>query len=211
MRTTTKTFECSVKDSIDNDARHKSLNFRINQKGEFGSTKDDENIRIDRGTIKDFADIEKHKKAKAKDGCGKAKVRDSTRAYIGKRLPNGNIRYIYNHWDGYPEGLGKILQTYYTDPSKVDALLNEGDVSYLGSTLKPAPWDNDFEDDGTHTRFYKTRGEKDVDAKEASDEDFEKALDNVSYAYILGDDGSWSVRSTAKERQPWSPLKGYKK
>lgn len=33
----------------------------------------------------------------------------ATRAYFGIENKDGTIDYVYNHWDGYPEGLGRDL------------------------------------------------------------------------------------------------------
>lgn len=203
MRTTTKHFDASVKDSIDNETRHKSLNFRINAKAKKWNG-DIQGSKYDKQAIDALNEF-----ARLTGGGKKAKVKDSTRAMIGRKLPNGKIRYIYNHWDGYPEGVGAILSDHYSDPEKVDALLNGGDISYLGSTPSEAPWDDDFDDGGVATRFYRTRGEKNIDAREGSLKDFEDSLFDVSYLYLLGDDNKWSVKGY--DDREWKPLKGYKK
>lgn len=57
----------------------------------------------------------------------------STRSRIGMEMPDGKIKSIYCHWDGYPEGVGKTLENSYTDPKKVEELLDLGDISSLGS------------------------------------------------------------------------------
>lgn len=57
----------------------------------------------------------------------------STRSRIGMKMPDGTIKSIYCHWDGYPEGVGKVLEKYYNDPKKIEELLDLGDISSLGS------------------------------------------------------------------------------
>lgn len=47
-------------------------------------------------------------------------------------MPDGKVKSIYCHWDGYPEGVGRKLQRSYTDPKKVEELLSLGDISSLG-------------------------------------------------------------------------------
>ena len=58
-----------------------------------------------------------------------------TRSHIGKKLQDGTIKYIYCHWDGYPEHNGAILKEHYTDEAKIDALLELGDLSSLGEEI----------------------------------------------------------------------------
>jgi len=41
----------------------------------------------------------------------------ATRALIGY-MENGVLTSTYNHYDGYPEKLGKALNTFYNTPSK---------------------------------------------------------------------------------------------
>lgn len=60
----------------------------------------------------------------------------STRAHIGY-IENNTIHYIYCHFDGYPEHVGRILQESYTDPEKIKQLIALGDISSLGPKLAP--------------------------------------------------------------------------
>ena len=63
----------------------------------------------------------------------------STRAAIGMRLADGPIKAVYCHNDGYPGWTGAILGGWYTDPQKVEALIDLGALSILGEKLEPAP------------------------------------------------------------------------
>ena len=63
----------------------------------------------------------------------------STRCYIAKQAGEGKYRTIYCHSDGYPEGVGKILLTYYGYPEKIDQLLDLGDISVLDKWIYPDP------------------------------------------------------------------------
>lgn len=60
----------------------------------------------------------------------------ATRSIIGKLNDDESVKAIYCHWDGYPSGVGKTLQEYYTTDEKVDELLNLGDISTLGDTIE---------------------------------------------------------------------------
>lgn len=57
-----------------------------------------------------------------------------TRSFIAQKTEDG-YRAIYCHWDGYPSWNGRILHTHYSDPAKLTALLNLGDISCLGTGL----------------------------------------------------------------------------
>jgi hypothetical protein len=53
----------------------------------------------------------------------------ATRARIGIELKNGSVLSVYHHWDGYPEWLGRILNTHYNTRQKVSELIDGGDMS----------------------------------------------------------------------------------
>jgi hypothetical protein len=59
----------------------------------------------------------------------------ATRSFIGK-IYQGGITGVYCHFDGYPGGVGAALQRHYTDPLKVDALLELGSLSSLGLSIE---------------------------------------------------------------------------
>jgi hypothetical protein len=59
----------------------------------------------------------------------------ATRSNIAKVLPDGKVRVIYSHWDGYPDHHWPILTEHYNTEDKVDALLDLGDVSVLGEEI----------------------------------------------------------------------------
>jgi hypothetical protein len=71
----------------------------------------------------------------------------ATRSHIGKQLENGQIKYIYCHWDGYLEHNGAILKEHYTTEAKVDELLVLGGLSVLGKEIGEK---QDFDNRDTH-------------------------------------------------------------
>ena len=58
-----------------------------------------------------------------------------TTSAIGKENPDGTITAIYCNYDGYPKGVGVILRDYYTDPAKIDAMMDQGDMSTIGRNI----------------------------------------------------------------------------
>jgi hypothetical protein len=53
----------------------------------------------------------------------------ATRSRIGIQLVDESILSVYHHWDGYPEWLGRILNTHYNTKEKVAELIDGGDMS----------------------------------------------------------------------------------
>ena len=53
----------------------------------------------------------------------------ATRSRIGIELNDGSILSAYHHWDGYPQWLGRILNTHYNTKTKVVDLIDGGDMS----------------------------------------------------------------------------------
>lgn len=53
----------------------------------------------------------------------------ATRSRIGFELSDGSILSAYHHWDGYPEWLGRILNTHYNTKEFASELIDGGDMS----------------------------------------------------------------------------------
>ena len=58
----------------------------------------------------------------------------ATRARIGIQQKNRIIA-SYQHWDGYPGGLGYNLEDHWTDPAKVTEAIMLGDASKWGQFI----------------------------------------------------------------------------
>jgi hypothetical protein len=62
----------------------------------------------------------------------------ATRSRIGIELSDGSILSAYHHWDGYPEWLGRILNTHYNSKELAAELIDGGDMSKCwGEDKKP--------------------------------------------------------------------------
>lgn len=59
----------------------------------------------------------------------------STRSRIGVEYPDGICKTIYCHFDGYPDGVGRVLLNSWSSLSKVENLLAHGDMSSIGDDL----------------------------------------------------------------------------
>ena len=86
----------------------------------------------------------------------------ATRSNIAYKTPEGKIRSIYSHWDGYPEHNGELLRRFYTTQDKVEALIALGSISSLGQDIGEQV---DFDNQDTHTEtgtiaYHRDRGEQ---------------------------------------------------
>jgi|TARA_A200000159_G_scaffold159658_1_gene178589 hypothetical protein len=86
----------------------------------------------------------------------------ATRSNIAYQTPEGKIRSIYSHWDGYPECNGKILVDNYKSIEKIKALIELGSVSALGAQIGQQ---QDFDDRSTQKKewtlaYHRDRGEE---------------------------------------------------
>ena len=52
----------------------------------------------------------------------------ATRSRIGIQLSDDSILSVYHHWDGYPQWLGRILNTHYNSREQAAELIDGGDM-----------------------------------------------------------------------------------
>ena len=119
----------------------------------------------------------------------------ATRSRIGIELNDGSILSAYHHWDGYPQWLGRILNTHYNTKEKVADLIDGGDMSCAWTNER---WNKDLNEFGGATsnkegteygpQYYSQRGE---DCPPRYDNDMEEFFsDNEEYSYIFRN-GNW--------------------
>ena len=88
----------------------------------------------------------------------------ATRARIGLQQKDGTIISAYQHWDGYPGGLGYKLVDHWTDTKKVLKAIKLGNASSWGQIIGRKI---DFDDrqnlyyDVQNVYYGRDRGEKD--------------------------------------------------
>lgn len=123
----------------------------------------------------------------------------ATRSNIAVELPDGKIKVIYSHWDGYPTHNGKILKEHYTDLEKVNKLINLGDISELHESVS-CPSGHSFSTPVKgHTVFYgRDRGEDDCEPRIV---DTPAAAHNQQFLYLFKD-GKWLVSSAKYDLIP---------
>ncbi len=131
----------------------------------------------------------------------------ATRSTIALEYADGTVDKVYCHWDGYLDHNGKILFENYTDPFKVQSLMELGDISSLGPEIGEK---HDFDIQAKYgtpeyeaeqrarqgiTTFYgRDRGEEGTEAKRFKDyADYRANAQFEEYNYILRRDGKWYV------------------
>jgi hypothetical protein len=131
----------------------------------------------------------------------------ATRSTIALEFADGTVGQVYAHWDGYLSHNGKILLENYSDPFKLQKLIDLGQVSSLGAEIgEPHSFDNPFqygtkewenwsqEKKKVCTFYGRDRGETGVGPVYFTDFDhYVKTHQYEEYEYILRTDGNWYV------------------
>jgi hypothetical protein len=117
----------------------------------------------------------------------------ATSSYIGRKNEDGNVEYIYCHWDGYLDHNGKILFEHYTHENDVLDLLEQGDLSTLEARVNPDKdedhsWENPAV--GVCVFYMRDRGEKKKNLEAKITDDFESLAGEVDFVYLF-QDGAW--------------------
>lgn len=137
----------------------------------------------------------------------------STRSVIGLERPDGSIKCVYCHFDGYPSHHGPILLFGYPTADKVEALLEGGDISVLG--MVPGLVQDFRHPQPGYTLYYgRDRGETGIEARDCADR--EAMLDLAAHsgadgAFLLDKEGNWLYQPVNWEiinRPNFRPLKG---
>jgi hypothetical protein len=87
----------------------------------------------------------------------------STRSTISIQTPEGDIRTIYCHYDGYFSHNGALLHTHYNTQEKVEELIALGDLSSLCEKLTPdptSPHSFDAPQEDVTVAYHRDRGEE---------------------------------------------------
>ena len=118
----------------------------------------------------------------------------STRCLIGRKIKDNKVEYIYCHHDGYLDGVGETLKTYYTNDSVIDKLMALGDLSALGKIAESNPNQFNFSKiDYNLCAAYRDNGEEDVDSTIITEKEYmDKLSTNIWIEYLyLWDGEKW--------------------
>lgn len=118
----------------------------------------------------------------------------ATRSTIAIEKSNGQVEQVYCHWDGYLDNNGEILRNHYTDPAKLQRLIDLGDLSCLGEDIGEK---HQFADAAMYngcTFYGRDRGETGVGKRIYEDfSTYKSQAQFEEYNYILRKDGVWLV------------------
>ena len=110
----------------------------------------------------------------------------ATRCFIGVELPEGKVKAVYCHNDGYPEGVGAdLLSMGFTDASEVEEFVNEGDRSTVDLSYKE--WRNE----DSPANWYHT-------VSDYFNSDLEE------YGYLFTQEGQWLVKDMYNQHSQFS-------
>ena len=105
----------------------------------------------------------------------------ATRSRIGIELKDGSVLSSYHHWDGYPEWLGRILNTQYNTREQAAELIDGGDMS---SCWNDTVWGKDRTDGQKYgPEYYSQRGENTPPRYDETREEFLSMGEEFSYIF----------------------------
>jgi hypothetical protein len=110
----------------------------------------------------------------------------ATRSRIGIQLSDESVLSVYHHWDGYPEWLGRILNTHYNTREKVAELIDGGDMSSCWTENR---WNSETKVQEYGPQYYSQRGDDCPPRLDANKYDF--IVDGEEYAYLYTLNGEW--------------------
>ena len=119
----------------------------------------------------------------------------ATRSTIALEFADGTVEQIYCHWDGYLENNGQILLKHYSDPFKLQRLIDLGAVSSLRPEIgEKQDFDNrETQNEDWTLAYARDRGEDLVKNTFKDYADYRKNAQSEEYNYILRTDGNWYV------------------
>jgi|TARA_R100000482_G_scaffold66430_1_gene24803 hypothetical protein len=116
----------------------------------------------------------------------------ATRSRIGIQLSDDSILSVYHHWDGYPSWLGRILNTHYNSRSKVEELIDGGDMSVCWTDDCFRKSDGRLEKKAEYgPQYYSERGEDCPPRLDSSVVEYLDKDNNEEYAYVYTRDSEW--------------------
>jgi hypothetical protein len=129
-----------------------------------------------------------------------------TRSRIGIELPDHSVLSVYCHWDGYPEGNGKILVEHYQNREDVEELIDGGSMSSLrtrgqwnsnalrdenGEWISDAAGYLKYEDDREPQPLYHSERGEEVEVLHSSFDQFISGDSMEEYAYMFDLNDNW--------------------
>ena len=136
----------------------------------------------------------------------------STRSLIGIVEPDGSVRSIYCHFDGYVAYVGRMLNIHYNSEEMARQLIALGDLSSLRERIAPNPgeahsFDNPLDD--VTIAYHRDRGEEFIPARkyESKEAMAKKGWNHcwAEYCYVW-ENGAWHVAETREQYNGFRPV-----
>ena len=102
----------------------------------------------------------------------------ATRSRIGIELSDESVLSVYHHWDGYPEWLGRILNTHYNSKELAAELIDGGDMNSCWAQNK-------------EPEYYSQRGENCPPRLDATLFDYLLHENSEEFAYLFTRYNKW--------------------
>ena len=120
----------------------------------------------------------------------------ATRSRIGIELKDGSILSAYHHWDGYPQWLGRILNTHYKTREQAADLIDGGDMSSCWTNERWGgvnEYGGQMKEETTEygPQYYSQRGEDCPPRYDDSIFDYLEKDNNEEYAYVWTVNNKW--------------------
>ena len=114
----------------------------------------------------------------------------ATRSNIAIENQDGSVSAIYCHFDGYIDGVGKILQENYNTREKMEQLIALGDISSLGETIEET------------VAYHRDRGEELQEPMQHKTVPlyFEDQNSDIEYSYCFTLGGQFLVQQTRSKQ-----------
>jgi hypothetical protein len=110
----------------------------------------------------------------------------ATRSTIALEFADGTVQQIYSHWDGYLDHNGAILRDHYSDPFKLQRLIDGGAISSLAPSIdKPEGHSFDKSVEGYTVFYARDRGEELHVNKFKDFQEYAREHQREEYEYIL--------------------------
>ena len=111
----------------------------------------------------------------------------ATRSTIALEFADGTVEQVYCHWDGYLSNNGQILLKHYSDPFKLQRLIDLGAISSLGPEIgEKQDFDKrETQNDNWSLIYARDRGEDLVKHTYKDYADYKANAQFEEYNYIL--------------------------
>lgn len=118
----------------------------------------------------------------------------STRSYIAMQIGDDKFKTVYCHNDSYLTHNGALLLDYYSEPKKLNELLELGDISFLAQNILPdpaKPHSAAERQDGVVVAYCRDSGEKKVEPTVLTESELTSEKTWAEYIYVFNKDHRW--------------------